>query len=137
MGPSKNVLLMKQEFERLFPEGHSINGTERYKTYDMVNGITCSACYIHNDPEKRYGITWWKNPKDSQFPWHPHPETECIVVIRGKIEFLFEDGKKQVIDEKDRVICIPPNRTHMATFPEETEYLTIMLPVSPEYPADK
>lgn len=131
---SNLAYLMRQEQARLFPESAPINGRGISREYKMEEG-TCFAWDLYTDPDGSFQVTKWANSKGSRFPQHLHPEVECVVVLKGQILMRYSDGT-EVIIKPSKGVCNLPNKKHEAYFPEDTEYLTFMVPASEDYPAN-
>jgi quercetin dioxygenase-like cupin family protein len=46
-------------------------------------------------------------------PFHTHPVEHLVVVLKGKIEFVFEQEQKTVLKEKD-CLFVPAGTRHTA-----------------------
>jgi quercetin dioxygenase-like cupin family protein len=72
------------------------------------------------------------NSKSSEFPQHKHAEREWLIVYEGKMIIKIGDLEEEL--DPGESVMLDPGTPHSATFPEDTWYLAITIPSSPDWP---
>jgi quercetin dioxygenase-like cupin family protein len=75
----------------------------------------------------------WFNSGGTEFPLHSHDQREWVIVYEGKMLLIVGDGLEREIGVGESVV-IEPRIEHKARFLEDTWYLAITIPMSPDWP---
>jgi len=100
-----------------------------YKEYEMDKGV-CFGWALCETPSM--GVHKWFNSAGTIFPEHSHEEREWIFVAQGEMH-LKKNDIIRVVKEGEFIFNLP-HEVHSATFPVDSEYITICVPPSEDFP---
>lgn len=92
---------------------------------------TSIAFALLQQPE--ISVARWFNSSGTQFPTHSHQQREWLIVYSGSM-FLAIDGEEEKRLLPGQSVTIEPGVLHQSRFLEDTWYLAITIPQSPEWP---
>lgn len=112
-----------------FPKSINNNNPE-FKEYKMETGV-CFAWNLLWIP--KVSVTKWFSSKGTKFSRHTHREQETIIIYEGIMEITYNTNGSKTLMKGDSCFNLP-DEPHSSYFPEDTKYITIMVPGCKDYP---
>lgn len=86
---------------------------------------------LYHDDELAVQLVYMK--AGDNFPIHAHNSTEFMIVVHGKIDITFENGRIESLSPCD-VIILEPGQSHGATILEDCLTVAVTIPADEGYP---
>ena len=109
-----------------------IGNTEDFVRFEMDKG-NCLARNVETAEDNSWQVTLWFQTKGCKFPRHRHDQKEWIIILNGKAVIKYNGGSQKTLKAGDSLYH-DPGTWHSAAFLEDSTYLTVMKPASPNYP---
>ena len=118
------------ELTNNLPDFPNVVGGNGFKEYEME----CGTCFAWNVfYAESICVTRWFSSYGTKFPTHTHEEKELIIIYKGSLIVTFSDGTEKKLGMGD-TFEVAAGASHSGYFPEDTKFLTIMIPAAEYYP---
>lgn len=73
--------------------------------------MDCNVAVLHGDITKPNADIFFKMPSNVKIPLHSHTSAERMILIKGKLELIYE-GEEKIIVKSGSYMFGPPNKPH-------------------------